>query len=266
MIINLLICLALALDENVSFYILKEGLIRPDQDKIIPRSVNDYYPANFGSDHLNPATEEFNLGKVSDPIITNNITIILEKIIEPDPETLNDNTRYIDWYVLKKECDGWHIDGQSMPYTYNTIYFFNQNELYASARVRKNTIYYFNNDIAIWKNGQEVDGKIFNYWEYYENYTPYDSTGRAFLVTEDMYFYAIWYSETTSVEPEETTSVEPEETSEKNTPIVVISVVSSIVVIGGAIVGYSIYRCKKRRIDGTDNEYDIYKMDDMISI
>ena len=156
MTINLLLCLTQSnftlqlkssLNKNVSFYILKEGLIRPDQDKIISRPTEDYYPANFGENYLNPASGEFNLGKVFNPKVTNNMTIILEKIIEPDPEILNDNVQYVDWYVLKKENDGWHIDGQSMPYIYVTIYFFDHNELYASTRVRNNTIYYFDNDV-----------------------------------------------------------------------------------------------------------------------
>ena len=193
MLLELFVYFTLSLTQDVSFYILNEGLIRPDQDDIMSRPNRDYNAADFGDEYYNPKTGKNNLGKVTDPIVTNNIETILSKIIKPDPNILNTDSCYIEWYVMKKEDNvNWHIDGQMMPYEHITVYFYNQNELYTTTHVRKDSNYYFDNDVLIWRNGQIVNGKTFNYWKYYDDYTQIDATGRAFLASQDMKFYAVW--------------------------------------------------------------------------
>ena len=173
--------------ETAKFYILKEGLIRPDQDKIITRPSKDYDPANFG--------RISNEGLVNKPITTNNLTLILEKIIKPDPKILDNNESYVEWYVLKKENDGWHIDGQVIHYSFVVITFYSFGEIYASARVKKDSIYNFDDDEIIWKKGDIENGKEFVYWYYNddENYICINTeTNRTFLANQNLSFYAIW--------------------------------------------------------------------------
>ena len=173
--------------ETAKFYILKEGLIRPDQDKIITRPSKDYDPANFG--------RISNEGLVNKPITTNNLTLILEKIIKPDPKILDNNESYVEWYVLKKENDGWHIDGQVIHYSFVVITFYSFGEIYASVRVKKDSIYNFDDDEIIWKKGDIENGKEFVYWYYNddENYICINTeTNRTFLANQNLSFYAIW--------------------------------------------------------------------------
>ena len=80
-----------------SYFILKHGLPRPDQDVITSRPKGNY--------------DEFCNGWVIDPINTNNMTLIESKI---GGIKYYDDTKYrIEWYVLKWEDDGWHTDGQN---------------------------------------------------------------------------------------------------------------------------------------------------------
>jgi hypothetical protein len=62
--------------------VLKEGLIRPDQDVITTRSTEDYFPANND-----------NRGKTLDVFETNNVSLIRELIYkEPIVKGMNYST------------------------------------------------------------------------------------------------------------------------------------------------------------------------------
>ena len=138
-LISLLLQLGRA-DECVRFYILKEGLIRPDQDVIVSRSPVDYYAANFRDGGYEKTCKTLscesskyrttnNCGKVKYYEISNNISFIESMILEPDYYVLDTDETYIDWYVLKDESatageTDWHIDGQVMPREYVTVEFY----------------------------------------------------------------------------------------------------------------------------------------------
>lgn len=186
---------------DTRFYILKTGLIRPDQDIIMSREKKDFYSADFGIEYQ--YGNESNLGAVRYPYKTNVIDIIVSKIIKPNATILDTNDTYIDWYVLKCENDGWHIDGQVMPREYFTVSFYDNDTLYASTHIEKNVVYRFDDDVLIWKNNTFIESKqlYFKYW-YYGDYEPYDESRRVFIVNSDMDFYAVWEyeSETSSME------------------------------------------------------------------
>ena len=176
---------------DTRFYILKTGLIRPDQDIIMSREKKDFYSADFGIEYQDG--NESNLGSVRYPYKTNVIDIIVSKIIKPNATILDTNDMYIDWYVLKCENDGWHIDGQVMPREYFTVSFYDNDTLYASTHIEKNVVYRFDDDVLIWKNNTFIESKqlYFKYW-YYGDYEPYDESRRVFIVNNDMNFYAVW--------------------------------------------------------------------------
>ena len=227
-LISLLIRLGRA-DECVRFYILKEGLIRPDQDVIVSRSPADYYAADFRDGGYEKTCKMLscesskyrttnNCGKVKYYEISNNITFIESMIIEPDYYVLDTDETYIDWYVLKDESatageTDWHIDGQVMPREYVTVEFYdnrNGNEvLLWRVRVRRNVEYNFDDDVTIYEEGYRDESlgyvRLFERWEGMGEYDCIDITnrceegkGRIYNATHNMKFIARWTTGETS--------------------------------------------------------------------
>lgn len=267
---------------DTRFYILKTGLIRPDQDIIMSREKKDFYSADFGIEYQ--YGNESNLGSVRYPYKTNVIDIIVSKIIKPNATILDTNDTYIDWYVLKCENDGWHIDGQVMPREYFTVSFYDNDTLYASTHIEKNAIYRFDDDVLIWKNNTFIKSKqlYFKYW-YYGDYEPYDESCRVFIVNSDMNFYAVWQYESdmsstetfTDMSLTETftdtelyfndiTSTSNDESSDNKNkiPIIASTVVAALIVV--SII--SIIIICKCGVSHVKSYMDVHKMDDMISI
>ena len=259
---------------DTRFYILKTGLIRPDQDIIMSREKKDFYSADFGIEYQNG--NESNLGSVRYPYKTNVIDIIVSKIIKPNATILDTNDTYIDWYVLKCENDGWHIDGQVMPREYFTVSFYDNDTLYASTHIEKNVVYRFDDDVLIWKNNTFIESKqlYFKYW-YYGDYEPYDESCRVFIVNSDMNFYAVWdyESEMSSTETftdtltetfnDRTITSSDEASDDKNKiPIIASTVVAAIIIV--SII--SIIIICKCGVGHVKSYMDVHKMDDMISI
>ena len=280
------------------FYILKTGLIRPDQDIIMSREKKDFYSADFGIEYKHG--NESNLGSVRYPYKTNVIDIIVSKIIKPNATILDTNDTYIDWYVLKCENDGWHIDGQVMPREYFTVSFYDNDTLYASTHIEKNVMYRFDDDVLIWKNNTFIESKqlYFKYW-YYGDYEPYDESRRVFIVNSDMNFYAVWQyeSDTSSTEiytdvslteaftdtltetftdtltetftdtelyfnDRTITSIDESSDDENKIPIIASTVVAAIIIV--SII--SIIIICKCGVAHVKSYMDVHKMDDMISI
>ena len=280
---------------DTRFYILKTGLIRPDQNIIMSREKKDFYSADFGIEYQ--SGNESNLGSVRYPYKTNVIDIIISKIIKPNATILDTNDTYIDWYVLKCENDGWHIDGQVMPREYFTVSFYDNDTLYASTHIEKNVVYRFDDDVLIWKNNTFIESKqlYFKYW-YYGDYEPYDESRRVFIVNSDMNFYAVWEYESgmsltetftdmstdisstesfTDMSLTETftdtklylddityTSAEESSGDKDKIPIIASTVVAAIVII--SIVSIIIIcKCGAGHVK---SYMDVHKMGDMISI
>ena len=267
---------------DTRFYILKTGLIRPDQDIIMSREKKDFYSADFGIEYQ--YGNESNLGSVRYPYKTNVIDIIVSKIIKPNATILDTNDTYIDWYVLKCENDGWHIDGQVMPREYFTVSFYDNDTLYASTHIEKNVVYRFDDDVLIWKNNTFIESKqlYFKYW-YYGDYEPYDESCRVFIVNSDMNFYAVWQYESDISSTETFTDMSSTETftdtelyfndrtitsndessDDKNKiPIIASTVVAALIVV--SII--SIIIICKCGVSHVKSYMDVHKMDDMISI
>lgn len=266
---------------DTRFYILKTGLIRPDQDIIMSREKKDFYSADFGIDYKHG--NESNLGSVRYPYKTNVIDIIVSKIIKPNATILDTNETYIDWYVLKCENDGWHIDGQVMPREYFTVSFYDNDTLYASTHIEKNVVYRFDDDVLIWKNNTFIESKqlYFKYW-YYGDYEPYDESRRVFIVNSDMNFYAVWqyesdissteiYTDTLTETFTDTelyfndrtiTSIDESNDDENKIPIIASTVVAAIIIV--SII--SIIIICKCGVAHVKSYMDVHKMDDMISI
>lgn len=210
-------------NECVRFFILKEGLIRPDQDRIVSRSPEDYYSADFRNGGYGETCETLscvskkytamnNCGKVKYYEVSNNITFIESMIIEPEYYVLDTDVTYMDWYVLKDESDtagetDWHIDGQVMPREYVTVEFYDKvgsdEILLWRVRVRRNVEYNFDDDVTIYDEGRVDEslgyGRVFVRWRETEEYDCLDTRekceegkGRIFNASRNMKFVAEW--------------------------------------------------------------------------
>ena len=247
-------------NSNVAhFYILKENLIRPDQDKIVSRSSKDYYSACFNNhtyydlDFYNLYSKKYDCTKyscnrtaeheirydldyyenenkiiydcdkyhcaikqceVSDNACTlrNNVTMTndLEKIKSIVPKKclndMNNDKWSIEWYVIKCESDGWHVDGQIVYSKHVNITFYKtnykniSNEIYTRIHVKQGSKYCFSDDEILWKYGDVVidenNGrkKMFIQWEQYETNETNETneTADCFMANTDMNFYAEW--------------------------------------------------------------------------
>ena len=210
-------------NECVRFFILKEGLIRPDQDRIVSRSPEDYYSADFRNGGYGETCETLscvskkytamnNCGKVKYYEVSNNITFIESMIIEPEYYVLDTDETYMDWYVLKDESatageTDWHIDGQVMPREYVTVEFYDEvgsgEILLWRVRVRRNVEYNFDDDVTIYDEGRVDESlgytRMFVRWRGTEAYDCLDTTekceegkGRIFNASRNMKFVAEW--------------------------------------------------------------------------
>lgn len=210
-------------NECVRFFILKEGLIRPDQDRIVSRSPEDYYSADFRNGGYSETCETLscvskkytamnNCGKVKYYEVSNNITFIESMIIEPDYYVLDTDVTYVDWYVLKDESAtageiDWHIDGQVMPREYVTVEFYDkvgsEEILLWRVRVRRNVEYNFDDDVTIYDEGRVDESlgyaRVFIRWRGMEAYDCLDTIekceggkGRIFNASRNMKFMAEW--------------------------------------------------------------------------
>ena len=210
-------------NECVRFFILKEGLIRPDQDRIVSRSPEDYYPADFRNGGYGETCETLscvsrkytamnNCGKVKYYEVSNNITFIESMIIEPEYYVLDTDVTYVDWYVLKDESAtageiDWHIDGQVMPREYVTVEFYDkvgsEEILLWRVRVRRNVEYNFDDDVTIYDEGRVDESlgytRMFVRWRGTEEYDCLDTRekceegrGRIFNASRNMMFVAEW--------------------------------------------------------------------------
>ena len=213
-------------NECVRFFILKEGLIRPDQDRIVSRSPEDYYSADFRNGGYGETCETLscvskkytamnNCGKVKYYEVSNNITFIESMIIEPVYYVLDTDVTYMDWYVLKDESTttgetDWHIDGQVMPREYVTVEFYDEvgseEILLWRVRVRRNVEYNFDDDVTIYDEGRVDESlgytRMFVRWRGKEAYDCLDTrekceggNGRIFNASRNMKFIAEWRME-----------------------------------------------------------------------
>lgn len=237
-------------NECVRFFILKEGLIRPDQDVIVSRSPADYYAADFRvggygetcktlSCVSNKYNAMNNCGKVKYYEVSNNITFIESMIMEPEYYVLDTDVTYVDWYVLKDESAtageiDWHIDGQVMPREYVTVEFYDEvggeEILLWSVRVRRNVEYDFDDDVTIYDEGRVDESlgydRVFVRWRGMEEYECLDTRerceegkGRVFNASRNMKFVAEWrvQEETSEMRTEEFTVTPTEELTESLT-------------------------------------------------
>ena len=307
MIFWTLILLSNEANKWVRFFILNEGLIRPDQGEIVSRPMENYQAADFGEEYYDKWSgnySKYNLGNVSNPVTTNNISVIISKIIRPDPTMLDTEIHFVEWYVLKNESDGWHIDGQWIPREFVTVKFYKDRggkDFYASARIQKGSNYSFDDDSEIWNIGEivTINGKnrTFDHWEYRGNYTALDDSGRRFLADRNMTFYAVWkpeikptanptdtftdYSEMELISevipipgpdnpdnPDDPDDQDDSDSEPKPTPstvIIVASVLSAVAFVAGiSIAAYFIHKCRAPAF--SHHHVDIHKMDGMISI
>ena len=169
-----------------SYFILKHGLPRPDQDVITSRPKGNY--------------DEFCNGWVIDPINTNNMTLIESKI---GGIKYYDNTNYrIEWYVLKWEDDGWHTDGQNCScFGYYVNMVFNDIVIWSKRFNCKDLFNIYSENICRGGDNIEclrnmsadvdIDGlehKKFKQWIPKGNYTEY-SNG-TFITLDNMTFIA----------------------------------------------------------------------------
>lgn len=232
-------------NECVRFFILKEGLIRPDQDRIVSRSPEDYYSADFRNGGYSETCETLscvsskytamnNCGKVKYYEVSNNITFIESMIIEPEYYVLDTDVTYVDWYVLKDESTttgeiDWHIDGQVMPREYVTVEFYDkvgsEEILLWRVRVRRNVEYNFDDDVTIYDEGRVDEslgyGRVFVRWRGTEAYDCLDAKarceegkGRIFNASRNMKFVAEWRTDEGMTTEALTESLTEEQTDE----------------------------------------------------
>ena len=184
---------------QATFYLLNEGLIIPTGTASQPAQNYSY----AGKGKITAAKDWYNGGES------------IESVIAKAPNIPLKEGQEILWYVVKKEDEGWHVDGVIVPF-YSVLYDANADVSGATTDGR----HYFRGDtIEIQPNGFVREGYTFTGWN-----TAADGSGAGYqpgdkLATDEFTFaenvntltvYAQWSKdeEQTPAEPEERVTIQ----------------------------------------------------------